>query len=295
MLDRKQFFQEYKVEEEFRNSGLEWEVLERIYDDYCSREPEMEKACIRFVNYFLEGIPVQIHSIRTRAKDPKHLIEKIIRKRGKYQNKKYRSIDADNYMDIIQDLIGVRVLILAKEEWEGVFDWIMTRFHSEAESGIYLAEPPVAYTRYGDRNIFGDKIYRENTERGYRSQHYVIRFEGYFCEIQVRTLAEEVYGEFDHRVKYPYRNDNHFLKRYTNTVAQLADSIDEIISTCFAMGEQSWESIDRYYRQDTYADWRNIAQSEVKRHVRQEDDTEEVDAADYMNAVLLRRGHKNET
>ena len=105
-------------------------------------------------------MPIPIHSIRTRAKDPKHLIEKIIRKRGKYQNKKYLNINVNNYMDIVQDLVGVRVLILAKEEWEGVFDWIMERFQTKATSEAYLAEPPVAYTRYGDRNIFGDKIYR---------------------------------------------------------------------------------------------------------------------------------------
>ena len=36
----------------------------------------------------------------------------------------------------------------------------------------------------------------------------------YYFEVQVRTIAEEVYAEFDHYVKYPYRENNHFLKRY---------------------------------------------------------------------------------
>lgn len=292
MLDKEQFFKEYKVEEEFMNSGLSWEVLEEIYDDYCAREPELEKYCDRFREYFLDGCEMPIHSIRTRAKDPRHLIEKIIRKRGKYQNKKYRNIQVKNYMDIVQDLIGARILILAKEEWEGVFNWIMEKFRDHPAEGIYLAEAPVAYTRYGDRNIFGDKIYREHTDRGYRSQHYVVRFGEYFCEIQVRTLAEEVYGEFDHRVKYPYRNDNHFLMRYTNTVAQLADSIDEIISTCFDMGEQGWESCDQYYQEDTYVDWRHISQMETVGTLEGQEQVSEgeaIDAAEYMNSVLLRR------
>lgn len=292
MLDKEQFFKEYKVEEEFMNSGLSWEVLEEIYDDHCAREPELEKYCDRFREYFLDGCEMPIHSIRTRAKDPRHLIEKIIRKRGKYQNKKYRNIQVKNYMDIVQDLIGARILILAKEEWEGVFNWIMEKFRDHPAEGIYLAEAPVAYTRYGDRNIFGDKIYREHTDRGYRSQHYVVRFGEYFCEIQVRTLAEEVYGEFDHRVKYPYRNDNHFLMRYTNTVAQLADSIDEIISTCFDMGEQGWESCDQYYQEDTYVDWRHISQMETVGTLEGQEQVSEgeaIDAAEYMNSVLLRR------
>ena len=294
MLDREQFFKEYKVEQEFLYSGLSWEVLEEIYDDYCRRQSDLEACCDAFVDYFLEGMPIPIHSIRTRAKDPKHLIEKIIRKRGKYQNKKYLNINVNNYMDIVQDLVGVRVLILAKEEWEGVFDWIMERFQTKATSEAYLAEPPVAYTRYGDRNIFGDKIYREHTDRGYRSQHYIIRFQKYFCEVQVRTLAEEVYGEFDHRVKYPYRNENHFLLRYTNTVAQLADSIDEIISTCFEMGEQGWECCAQYYSGDTYADWRHISQpgtTERKKEKEPTDSNEEtvIDAAAYIHSVLLRK------
>ena len=238
-----------------------------------------------------------IHSIRSRAKDPKHLIEKIIRKRGKYQNKKYLNINVNNYTDIVQDLLGVRILILAKEEWEGVFDWIMERFQTNGTESCYLAEPPVAYTRYGDRDIFRNKIYREHTDRGYRSQHYIIRFEDYFCEVQVRTLAEEVYGEFDHRVKYPYRNDNHFLMRYTNTVAQLADSIDEIISTCFAMGEQGWESCAQYYRGDTYADWRHISQPDTferkgEREHREKNHDTVIDASSYIQSVLLRKEKK---
>ena len=109
MLDKEEFFKEYKVEQEFLCSGLKWEVLEEIYDDYCRRQPEVEEYCGRFAEYFLDGMKMPIHSIRTRAKEPKHLIEKIIRKRGKYQNKKYLNINVDNYLDIVQDLVGARV------------------------------------------------------------------------------------------------------------------------------------------------------------------------------------------
>lgn len=295
MLDRQEFFQEYKVEHEFEISGLKWEVLEEIYDDFCNRKKNLEARCNEFVDYYTDGMQIEIHSIRTRAKDPKHLIEKIIRKRGRDQSRKYENISVDNYMNVIHDLMGARILILAKEQWEGVFDWTMDKFMTNATQECYLAEPPVAYTRYGDRDIFGNKIYREHTERGYRSQHYVVRFKEYFCEIQVRTLAEEVYGEFDHKVKYPYRNDNHFLKRYTNTVSQLTDSIDEIISTCFGMGEKGWESCDQYYEKDTYVDWRNIAQNDMKDLPMQEKKQrdEEVDAVSYVNSLILRKGRNH--
>ena len=115
--------------------------------------------------------------------------------------------------------------------------------------------------------------------------------------MQVRTLAEEVYGEFDHRVKYPYRNENHFLLRYTNTVAQLADSIDEIISTCFEMGEQGWENCAQYYSGDTYADWRHISQPDTterkeEKELREKSSDTVIDAAAYLNSVILRREKK---
>lgn len=292
MLDQEQFFSEYKVKKEFEDSGLEWSVLEAIYDDFCGRQEELEQCCRHLEEHFLKDMTISIHSIRTRAKNPRHLIEKIIRKRGKDQSTKYIGIDVSNYREIIHDLIGARILILAKEEWEGVFDWMMEKFPGSSDDGIYMAERPMAFTRYGDRDIYGNKIYKEHTSRGYRSQHYVVKIDGYFCEVQVRTLAEEVYGEFDHRVKYPYRNDNHFLLRYTNTVAQLTDSIDEIISTCFEMGEQGWESCDQYYKKDTYADWKHIAQNEASRdggRSRMETTENQLDVVSYANAILLRK------
>lgn len=36
---------------------------------------------------------IPLHSIRGRVKSPEHLVEKIIRKRGKEHNYKYKNID----------------------------------------------------------------------------------------------------------------------------------------------------------------------------------------------------------
>ena len=43
MLDQEKFFNTYKVQEAFEDSGLSWDTLEKIYDDYKSRLPEMKK------------------------------------------------------------------------------------------------------------------------------------------------------------------------------------------------------------------------------------------------------------
>lgn len=138
----------------------------------------------------------------------------------------------------------------------------MSLFPQNDSSDISMVELPKAYTRYGDRDIFKGKIVSEHSNKGYRSQHYVVCFKGVYCEIQVRTLSEEVFGEFDHKVKYPYRDNNKFLIRYSNTLSQLLDSVDELISTCFQLNDSGWDMCDKYYENDKYIDWKNIDQEQ---------------------------------
>lgn len=294
MLNQSDFFEKYKVESEFKCSGLEWSDLEQIYDDYCGRQKEVEKCAEELEKYIRENIGIQVHSMRFRWKDPEHLIEKIIRKRGKEQSRKYKGINVSNYREIIRDLVGARILVLAKEDWEMVFDRMMMLFPDKENASWFMAEKPIAYIRYGDRNIFKNKIATESSNKGYRSQHYVVKFKGYYCEIQVRTLTEEVYGEFDHRVKYPYRDDNKFLLRYTKTLSQLLGSVDEFISTCFQMNEEGWNMNDHYFEEDNYFDWTNISQKkDTVRSVQEEQICDiledKIEMGTYVNRIMLRK------
>lgn len=199
------------------------------------------------------------HSIESHIKNPEHLIEKIIRKKCIENNFKYKNICEDNYYEIIRDLIGVRILVFSKEGWEIIHDKLCDVFkmedNEEKDSRYYMKEVPEAYIRYGDRDVFRNKIHTQYSNRGYRSQHYVIVYNRYYCEIQVRTIAEEVYGEFDHKVRYPYRKDNKFLLRYTITMAQLMAVADELVSTCLQMPAELWDECSRAYGDDVYADW----------------------------------------
>lgn len=230
-------------------------------------------------------IDFKLEFLKARCKDPEHLIEKIIRKRGIEQSYKYRGINVSNYKEIIRDIVGVRILILYKEEWEAVYDWIRKKFDK-------MEEPVQAYTRYGDRDIFHNKIVPQHSNKGYRSQHYIIKFQGVFCEIQVRTLAEEVYGEFDHHVKYPYRNNNKFLKRYTSIISQLTDSIDECLSTCFQMGEAGWDMNEELFVEDEYIDWKNTYKESHVDQKNQEsaERCKEQEALIVANSILCRKG-----
>ena len=293
-LEQETFFEKYKVEKYFKISGLKWETLKAIYNDYENNENFFTQCAADLQSYITENLTHQVHSVHCRIKDGEHLIEKIIRKCGKEQLGKYWGIDKANYREIVRDLVGVRILLFSKEEWEGVYDDLTRLFPSEENGFNYMKEEPVAYTRYGDRDIFRDKIHAEYTNKGYRSQHYIVRYNGCYCEIQVRTLPEEVYGEFDHHVKYPYREDNRFLIRYSTVMGQLLDSVDEIISTCYQMGEKGWDACNHYYEKDTYVDWTKLEQRpelppENTGRMKYVSDGQNVSIKDHANRIIFRK------
>ena len=260
-LDKDSFLQKYGLQDIYKESLIQWSTLSEIYEDYSKPETQedfakSDREIVALLNARLKG---KCHSIESRIKDPEHLTEKIIRKVCVEDNAKYASICKDNYSEIIRDLIGVRVLVFSKENWEDVHDELCSIFKSEdtadEKTGYFMKETPKAYIRYGDRDVFRNKIYTQYSNKGYRSQHYVIAYEGCYCEIQVRTIAEEVYGEFDHKVRYPYRKDNNFLLRYTTTMAQIMAVADEMVSTCLQMPAELWDACAEAYDKDIYADW----------------------------------------
>ena len=71
----------------------------------------------------------------------------------------------------------------------------------------------------------------------YTSVHYLIKPNNnnpnpICCEIQVRTLFEEIWGEIDHSINYPHPTDNiackeqlRVLSKLVGTGTRLADSI----------------------------------------------------------------------
>ena len=93
MLDQEKFFNTYKVQEAFEDSGLSWDTLEKIYEDYTRRLPEMKKIADRLQDEISKVIDFHVHSIHNRCKDPEHLIEKIIRKVGVEKRQKYKKIN----------------------------------------------------------------------------------------------------------------------------------------------------------------------------------------------------------
>ncbi|MDE6386746.1 MAG: hypothetical protein K2L82_02930 [Lachnospiraceae bacterium] len=294
MLNQKQFLKEYNLEQTFQKSGLEWKLLEDIYDDYREKVyPLFQELAGRLVTSFhtmKKNMRIEnpkwgndIHVIYGRAKEPEHVVEKVVRKVGSEDSQKYQGINVDNYKDILRDLIGIRIIVIKKEGWKEAHNLICALFDK------FYDDTPKAYVCYGDRKIFdAEQIDVDYTVKGYRSQHYIIQYEMYYAEIQVRTMAEEVYGEFDHRVRYPYFKDNKFLIRYTNMISRGIAELDDMISTCMQLDDKLLEELNHKFEEDKYVDWAKEQGDPMEQMPdRQLEIIKSGDAIDILNYKLL--------
>ncbi len=179
-----------------------------------------------------------VHSLRYRLKDVDHLIEKVERKNEDDARlepaKRKGQITADNLFSRITDIAGVRVLHLHISQFERIHNALIAKID---EGEFTLFEPPKAYTWDPESGEYFDKlkVRRELKESYYTSIHYVLRPNSKSqatCEVQVRTLLEEVWGEVDHTMNYPYptpdphcREQIRILARLVGAGTHLADSI----------------------------------------------------------------------
>lgn len=219
---QKSFLRQFNISEDrFRESMLTWEELTLIADDYLKKENEHIATVKRYFDKMQQC--AYVHSLAYRVKEVTHLIEKIIRKNPKYLEQG-KTISLKNYSEYINDLMGIRVLLLFKEDWNGVHEFIMNAY------GDDLAEEPFAYVRKGDNcGLYAGKI-NVIDKKPYRSVHYLIRDkEKKLCiEVQVRTLFEEAWSEIDHKLRYPYNLSNEMIASYLEIMNRAAGMVDEM-------------------------------------------------------------------
>lgn len=245
MLDIKEFLKEYNIaEEDFKKADLSGEELEAIYDDYQTKKEYLRELGKDFVNDYLYDIEkAGIHSYRYRTKEPKHLIEKIIRKR-RDDKEKFSQINRENYCKYITDLIGIRVFFLYREDWIHFHEYIVNTFENNPliyvkdrlkdfdnnPEHYYIAERPKVYKRSGDDKIYDESLLDICSDGVYRSLHYIIKYKGYYVEIQCRTLFEEGWSEIDHDIVYPYYQDDEMLKEFSTILNRISGVADEMSS-----------------------------------------------------------------
>lgn len=177
-----------------------------------------------------EGGSSTIHSIKSRLKDPSSLEDKLKRK--------YLGGDDDfneeNFFSKVTDLAGVRILHLYQDQFSKIHNFIDNKVKS---ADWFLVEQPIAYSWDPEAQVFFEKFGLEVKLKDsyYTSIHYLIRPKAssdICCEIQVRTLFEEIWGEIDHTINYPNPTKSkncseqiRVLSKLVSTGTRLADSI----------------------------------------------------------------------
>lgn len=210
--------------------GLNWTALVDLHDFYCNNTMGTLDLIAQQVSQKLKAIK-GAYIVRYRVKDPEHVIDKIIRKA-----KDGRVITKDNFLDEIDDFVGLRVLHLFKNNWEEIFAAVSKEYSAK--------EQPVAYHRKGDDPVFlkrCEELGLQPKERaaGYRSIHYVaivpVLSTTFKCEIQIRTVFEDAWSEIDHLVRYPNNTGNELLNSYLMMFNRLAGCADEMGTFLMAM------------------------------------------------------------
>ena len=170
-----------------------------------------------------------VHSIKSRMKDPEHSRDKLSRKWDDGVE-----INEENVFDIITDMAGVRVLHLYQDQ----FTLIHACIARQVDQGDwYFHEAPRAYSWDPESSEFFSRLglKPEIKPSLYTSIHYVLKPKAdsvYCCELQVRTLFEEIWGEIDHSLNYPHPTNNiackeqiRVLSKLVSTGTRLADAI----------------------------------------------------------------------
>lgn len=244
-MDKNVFMAEYNIHDaDLTAAGISWDELLLIESEYRKIEGLLRDIGKSFIDEYLYDIQTAgIHSYRYRTKQTDNLLEKVIRKK-KENPEKFARLDHTNFHKYATDLIGIRVFFLYREDWIHFHRYITNRFENdpalyirdrledfdEDPAHYYIAERPKVYKRTGDSKIYDASEIDIITDGIYRSLHYIIKYKGYYVEIQGRTLFEEGWGEVDHDIVYKEAQDDEMLQDYSKLLNRLSGLADEMSS-----------------------------------------------------------------
>lgn len=244
-FDINDFFNKYPYTKYIvKINNMDIENISAIYEDYISYRDSYENQA-NFIANILRS-EESIHLVKSRIKDAERLIEKIIRKTEDRKNKYGSDFEftVDNYKSEINDLIGIRVIHIFKEQWGEIHDFIIKTW-----SVIEIT----ANVRDGDNTEVFDNLGIEVNSRasGYRSVHYLVELnftqsEPTIIEIQVRTIFEEGYGEIDHILRYSSNDIPELVKSNLLLFNRIIGSADEMASLINNLSKKLIEKNNNY-------------------------------------------------
>ena len=187
-----------------------------------------------------ENLKDLIHSKKSRIKEPDHLKDKLIRKANEANRKNKPFIyTKENLFLEINDLAGLRILHLYTKQIKQIDIELRSIL---AEQRWKITEGPKARTWDDESREYFKSIGIKTlaTPNLYTSVHYIIKpntKSALTCEIQVRTLMEEVWGEVDHKINYPHKSESISCREQIKTLARVTSSCSRLVDSIFTTHE----------------------------------------------------------
>jgi ppGpp synthetase/RelA/SpoT-type nucleotidyltranferase len=178
----------------------------------------------------------EVHSLRSRIKSADHLKDKLQRKLKELraEGRSLDDITPQNLFLKVNDLVGLRILHLHTRQFEPINAGLQNLF---GKFRYKCLEGPAARTWDDETRDYFDTLGVQTVKSPslYTSVHYIVDAgldTPCTAEIQVRTLAEELWGEVDHSINYPHKTSSlacreqiKALARATSSCSRLVDSI----------------------------------------------------------------------
>jgi putative GTP pyrophosphokinase len=187
------------------------------------------------------GLSNYIHSVKWRVKDPDHLRDKLARRLVDLRSRgESFDVTSDNLFLKITDLTGLRILHLYTRQIEQI-NKLVLEFLSENMYNVI--EGPFARiwdTEYRDYYTSLGIEAREGKTM-YTSVHYIVRANMRTArtgEIQVRTLAEEIWGEVDHTINYPHESPKLACREQIKVLARVTSSCSRLVDSIFLTSDE---------------------------------------------------------
>jgi putative GTP pyrophosphokinase len=167
-----------------------------------------------------------------RLKDPDHLAVKLRRKFLDGEHLRFPPTDLGRH---VTDLAGVRVMHLHQDQFAKIHPLVMRKVQT---GDWFLFEQPKAYTWDPESKAFFQDLGLECELKAssYTSVHYVVRPRAdslLACEIQVRTLFEEIWGEVDHSLNYPDDTPIISCREQLKVLAKLVGAGSRLVESIF--------------------------------------------------------------
>jgi putative GTP pyrophosphokinase len=215
--------------------------LEEAVAHYAENRGLFEGFAQALMAYFTNdrALAPYIHFIKHRLKGADDLRRKILRKAATGE-----MIDKSNLFDKITDLAGVRIIHLYTEQMREIHKAILAIFDQQQ---LRLMEQPTANCW----DIEYETLFKEiglrtrSSNAMYTSVHYVVQANQrtkVTCEIQVRTLMDEVWGEVSHRVNYPEESPSQACRDQLKVLARLTSGCTRLVDSIFRSHMDALES-----------------------------------------------------